>query len=84
MLSPSTLNQTTLNDPWTIFQLLIKKMRRENGRKEKVIKLNLKMNIFKKKKPYPQILQSLNRNLKLSPTLSRLIVTWRPVVGVRL
>ena len=51
MLCPSTLNQTTLNDPWTIFQLLTKKMRRENGRKEKVIKLNLKMNIFKKKKP---------------------------------
>ena len=69
MLCPSTLNQTTLNDPWTIFQLLTKKMRRENGRKEKVIKLNLKMNIFKKKKLYPQILQSLNRNLKLSPTL---------------
>ena len=35
MLCPSTLNQTTLNDPWTIFQLLTKTIDERTAEKKR-------------------------------------------------
>ena len=42
MLSPFTLNQTTLNDPWTIFQLLTKKNETRERQKRKGDKIEFK------------------------------------------